>query len=54
MTKNSGGVSMNQRLTEQDYDQLERILMMFLSLPADKKVIVMKKVDRMLGENNNS
>lgn len=34
--------------TKEDYDQIERILDKFLSLPAEKKEIVLKEADKIL------
>lgn len=34
--------------TNEDYDQIERILDKFLSLPAEKKEIVLKEADKIL------
>lgn len=35
-------------LTKEDYDQIERILDKFLSLPPEKKDIVLKEADKIL------
>ena len=34
--------------TKEDYDQIERMLDKFLSLPAEKKEIVLKEADKIL------
>lgn len=39
------------KLTEKDYDQIERILDKFMSLPTEKQEIVLKEADKILNED---